>query len=218
MKSLRSSLGGQIPPGRFRFHEPDPDRTFNTLADVVFFVAEFRRSNNVAVDHDELRAEIENWICEQIGSVEYYCNEDGQPIPMRQFHEGNEIHGTGYDGSEKWQELHLWALNGEQNPVARAEWMLAFIRSLPCGDCRRGWRRLIGQFPPPYEASPRDLFYWTWQRHNDIRRRLRQSELSLRDAMELYSVESVEQYSVNPAWPDVDYGYGGVTTGGYGYR
>lgn len=184
MRSLKN-LGGRVVPGGFRFPEPDQDRTYSTLRELVNAVLEYRRANAIEVESREaLQAEIEDWICENIGSAEYYCLEDGRPMAPRD-HTGAP-RTTGYKGAEKWGQLHRWALLGEGNDIPRRLWLERFGFSLPCGECRREWRKLLAQNPAPLEASPFELFIWTVDRHDDVRRRLGQEPFGIAAALALY--------------------------------
>lgn len=192
MRSLKN-LGGLVVPGWYRFKEPDEKETFQRLPDLVDFVLEYRLANGIEVEsRAALQAEIEDWICHQIGSVEYYCLQDGKAMPPKD-HTGAPTRGnTGYQGQQKWKELHEWAL-GEGTAIPGPQWMEIFTGSLPCGDCRREWRKLVRDNPPPYDAEGLELFRWSVDRHNDVRQRLGQEPLSLEAAVSLYAVQEDTQ-------------------------
>lgn len=195
MRSLKN-LGGQVVPGRYRFKEPDENETFSSLRELVDYVMEYRQANDIEVESREaLQAEIEDWICGKIGSVEYYCLEDGKPMRPRD-HTGVP-HGNGYQGQEKWRQLHEWAL-GESTAIPGPQWLAIFGASLPCGECRREWRRLVRDNPPPFDSEGLELFLWTVDRHNDVRRRIGQAPFSVEEAMALYGVEQEQTQTQQP--------------------
>jgi hypothetical protein len=91
------------------------------------------------------------------------------------------------DYVQLWGELHRWALTAD--PAAAAGWLDHFANRLPCGQCRRQWRKDLADSPPPKPDSHhgvtvwrRGLFAWTVTRHNEINRRLGKSHFSMREA------------------------------------
>lgn len=183
MRTLKN-LGGRVVPGRYRFKEPDISKTFASLKDLVAFAREYREANGLSIEG--LQAEIEDWICHEIGSAWYYCLEDGRVmLPPRQV---AGQHPNGYDGSAKWRELHEWARdNRHENSAERERWLKDFAASLPCGECRRGWRNLVKENWPPLEGTNLELLVWSIQRHNDIRAKLGQPPMEEAAALALYT-------------------------------
>lgn len=194
MRSLKN-LGGRVVPGGFRFHQPDETRTFSRLKDLVDFVAEYRNSNHrngePDVDLAELQAEIEDWMCGVMGSREYYCLEEGRAMAPAD-HTGEKYVGNGYQGQVKWKELHEWARDTQQSASERQDWLDTFASSLPCGECRRGWRALVRENPAPLEGSIFDLFRWSFDQHNAIRKKLGQTEFGFDEAVSLYGTSPEE--------------------------
>ena len=76
-------------------------------------------------------------------------------------------------GPRLWAELHARPFDLAWTPGTRDdEWLIAFSRRLPCGECVTEWTRLVKA--NPYQAWPSREAYsrWTVDRHNDVNRRL----------------------------------------------
>lgn len=185
MRTLKNPRG-PIVPGRFR-GPIDPSRTFSTLAEVVAFETEFRKANDLLVPAD-LQQQIEDWLCNQIPDAWQYCKEDGRRMVPDV--DGRRVYGNGYQGQAKWRQLHEWALTGNINIAARAEFLDAFAGSLPCGECRRKWKALVKENPAPLNGLPSALFKWSYERHRDVRERLGQPLISFEEAVALYTEEA----------------------------
>lgn len=186
MRSLKNT-SGPVVPGGYRFHEPDRERQFLEMGKLVEFVAEYRQARDKQpVDRTSLRAEIEDWICNEIGSAWYYCLQDGKAMPPPD-HTGADYVGTGYRGAEKWRELHKWCLHNGENKLMRATWLENFTSSLPCGTCRRDWRAQVKGSPAPIEGTNDDLFAWSVQQHNSVSQKLGYDTMTVEEARPLYA-------------------------------
>lgn len=186
MRSLKS-LGGRIPPGYYNYPYPDPDKTFQTLQQCYDFVAGAMRANGQPVP-ENLKELIQDHMCNTMPSPEFFCQENGVDMPTTV--DGRKVYGTGYQGQAKWRQLHEWALTpiGRDAEWGRKRWLDAFTGSLPCGECRRKWRKLINDNPPPLYGTPEEMWKWSYERHNDVRRRLGQPLISEEEARALYEV------------------------------
>jgi hypothetical protein len=87
-------------------------------------------------------------------------------------------------GPQLWAELHRWALTADLSAARR--WLDHFGSRLPCGDCRRKWLDGMNTFPPPL-ASHDQLFEWTVALHNRVNRHLNKPEVSLDQAIIIWS-------------------------------
>lgn len=84
---------------------------------------------------------------------------------------------------QMWAMLHRFcALPAAKNADRLAEFLIQFDRELPCGDCRRHWRKLLLELPP----NIRDPFAWSVAAHNAINRRLKKREMTIPEARALW--------------------------------
>jgi hypothetical protein len=179
---------GPVPPGRYYFFQAETRIStgpFSTLARLLNEVKRHRKSNNLPIGTD-FEAEIQDWLCRRMPSAEAYCQErgdDGKVRPMK----GSPYAGTGYDGREKWAEIHTYALVDRPTPQMRSVWLSEFADSLPCGDCKRGWKALVKANPLPLTASPEEFFRWTVARHNEVSAKLGYAEMGIDDALKIWS-------------------------------
>ncbi len=68
-----------------------------------------------------------------------------------------------------WSELHKRTLAYQGDQPAEREYLDAFARRLPCGDCRRHWAQITAKLPPDLE-SPGTYFAWSVAAHNEVNR------------------------------------------------
>lgn len=71
-------------------------------------------------------------------------------------------------GPQLWRELHRWAM-GDPKEATGGVWLTAFTAKMPCGECRKHWRALLGAIPPRYGA---EAFAWSVEAHNAVNQRL----------------------------------------------
>jgi hypothetical protein len=97
-------------------------------------------------------------------------------------------------GPSMWRELHgrptvcpdpareiVWPHDGIET-----EWVNAFSRRLPCGECATEWMKLLNAAPP--DVSSRDAYFvWTVRMHNAVNRRLGKAEFTVEAARAIYS-------------------------------
>lgn len=191
----------EVPPGRFRYYQDETKSEFgpySSFATLVDAVRVHRRSNRIdyGPDAPPLEKELQDWLCNSIRSKGYYCHEDGQPVRRTVFVDGADQYGdeqgesdynTGWDGSDKWRELHLYALRQRPSSAIRFLWLETFTASLPCGGCRKHWRALVKEKPLPPLATPEEFFAWTVDRHNDVNDRLGYKIFTLDEALAEWS-------------------------------
>lgn len=193
----------EVPPGRYRYYQEEtqsefgPYSNFQTLVDAVRV---HRRSNRIEPKDDELaiplEAELQDWLCRSLRQSGYYCHENGQPVRRTvlvddEGEENGSSYDTGWDGSAKWAELHLYALNKRPSSAIRYLWLETFTASLPCGGCRKHWRALVKERPLPALATPEEFFAWTVDRHNDVNDKLGYPIITLDAALALWSTRGV---------------------------
>lgn len=78
-------------------------------------------------------------------------------------------------GPAMWGELHHAALQGKLTP----QWLSGFADRIPCGECRRHFRWILGDKPL---ASIPDQFEWSWTAHELVNARLGNVSMTLEDA------------------------------------
>lgn len=143
-----------------------------------------RKGNNLPIGTD-LDAELQDWICRRLTDARMWCHERGRrPV---QAHSSGPIVGTGYQGQAKWRELHNYALSERPNPLQRVAWLENFANSLPCGECKTSWKRLVRQNPLPQNATPEEFFAWTVSRHSDVSSKLGKPTMTVEEARKLYA-------------------------------
>lgn len=79
-----------------------------------------------------------------------------------------------------WGEFHARTLSwagGEDG-----EWLVAFARRLPCGECRVHWLGMVARTPPDWA----DYFRWGVARHNEVNARLGKEQITERDAQAIW--------------------------------
>lgn len=173
------------PPLGWRFVDPHEGKPFtaNSLSLLKNDVARYRQSNGLPIGTD-FDAEIQDWICRQLNDQSFHCRERGKPS-LPSIDQG-AITGTGYQGQKKWRELHVWALTSLEPEHEKAAWLANFTASLPCGECRTGWRRLMKQYPPPLNGTRDEMFNWTVSMHSRISAKLGKKTMEPEDARKLY--------------------------------
>ena len=67
-------------------------------------------------------------------------------------------------GPLMWRELH-------SKKKADKQWMDAFTRKIPCGQCKNHWAKLVKSSPPPY-GDDAAFYEWTVWAHNEVNQRL----------------------------------------------
>ena len=87
-------------------------------------------------------------------------------------------------GRVLWARLHHWAMSGRHRSTP--DWLSAFAREIPCGDCRQHWNRVVKQNPPDY-SSTAALFAWSVKAHNLVNRRIGKKTVSLDKAIAYWS-------------------------------
>lgn len=92
---------------------------------------------------------------------------------------------------ELWKKIHITALKcNDLNKFS--EWIWMIIKNLPC-DCKWHALHYIQRNPPTDlvpTSSDNDIniaFYWSWQFHNDVNKRLDKSEFPYEEALDYYS-------------------------------
>jgi hypothetical protein len=94
-----------------------------------------------------------------------------------------------------WRELHTYPIATQHLwSVADAEtWFAAWKQRVPHAgcDCGRHWAELIAVLPPRFESAY-DFFIWSWEAHNAVNDKLRDSQgghanFSLAEAIALYA-------------------------------
>lgn len=174
-----------IPPGGLRYVQQETGRhiTAPNWRAFVDEVVRHRRANGLPIPA-EIQKELQDWICRRLTDVRMHCSEEGRR-PIRAHSSGPHV-GTGYQGQAKWRELHNYALSERPNPLQRVAWLENFAASLPCGECRVSWKRLVRQNPLPQNATPEEFFDWTVQRHNDTNAKLGKPTISLAEAKAIW--------------------------------
>lgn len=175
-----------VPPGGFRYIQPETGRLLSApnWQQLRSNVAEHRRANNLPIGTD-FDAEIQDWICKHIPDASMHCHQRGQPA-VRTYAPAGAMVGTGYQGQEKWRELHVYALTQRPQPMQRAAWLANFADSLPCGECRVSWKRLTRQKPLAQNATDEEFFRWTVDRHNDVNHKLGKRNFTYEEARALH--------------------------------
>jgi len=121
---------------------------------------------------------------------------------MSNFPEKSEYFGPGL-----WFAIHTLARLAIDDKSI--EYFIMFMKdlekSLPCSICREN------HYKPYLKSNPlhKDLlkadykgrknfgvFYWTWNFHNAVNKRLRKKEISIEDAVKIYYVEVSDNISV----------------------
>ncbi len=87
-------------------------------------------------------------------------------------------------GPKLWQELHEYAV-GVKDTKEIAAWLDGFAKRLPCGECRKEWKRIVADVPP-ITLTPYLFFLWTVRVHNRVNEKLGKPEMSEVDAISLY--------------------------------
>jgi hypothetical protein len=176
-----------VPPGGFRYIQPETEKlisasNWNALKANV---AQHRKANGLPIGTD-FEAELQDWLCRRLPDAGMHCYERGK-LAVRSHNVGNTpIVGTGYQGQDKWMELHTYALTERPTPLGRVAWLANFADSLPCGECKQSWKVLMRQAGLPQGANDTEFFNWTVDRHNDVNRKLGKRVLSHEEARALY--------------------------------
>lgn len=90
------------------------------------------------------------------------------------------------DYGKLWHKIHTTAL--QVSDLDRfAAWIWAVAKDLPCSECKYHMLEYITQHPPTTAAGQeRPAFYWTWQFHNAVNRRLGKPEVDYTTALQSY--------------------------------
>lgn len=94
-------------------------------------------------------------------------------------------------GRRAWGLIHRYPIEhwNDWDPEAAIVWYsedwLPLIPSFGCS-CKNEWAKLTSEHPPDF-TSAKAFFEWTWDRHNDINRRLQHQEISIDQAYEIWS-------------------------------
>lgn len=94
-------------------------------------------------------------------------------------------------GRKAWGLIHSYPIEhwNDWDPEAAMVWYsedwLPLIPSFGCS-CKNEWAKLTSEHPPDF-TSAKAFFEWTWDRHNDINRRLQHQEISIDQAYEIWS-------------------------------
>lgn len=173
-----------VPPGGFRFVAEETGRhisapNWRALRDQVI---QHFKANNIPVGTD-IDGQIQSWLCNHLNDPRAHCYERGKKAIAVSAGGGS----TGYNGAHKWRELHNYALSERPNPLQRVAWLENFANSLPCGECKTSWKRLVRQKPLPQNATPEEFFAWGVERHNDVSSKLGKPTLTLTEARKLYA-------------------------------
>lgn len=90
------------------------------------------------------------------------------------------------DYGKLWHKIHTTAL--QVSDLDRfAAWIWAVAKDLPCSECKYHMLEYITQHPPTTAAGQeRPAFYWTWQFHNAVNRRLGKTEVDYATALQSY--------------------------------
>lgn len=173
-----------VPPGGFRYIQPESGKHFSasSFRAMANNVLAHRRANGFPIGTD-FEAELQDWLCRKIPDAGMHCYERGKSFSLRA--DGARV-GTGYDGSAKWRELHLYALTERPTQMDRVAWLANFANSLPCGECKRDWKVLTRQHPLRQNASDDEFFRWTVDRHNDVNDKLGKPILDYETARAIY--------------------------------
>lgn len=177
----------ETPPGRYRYIQPETQKPFDnfpTFDALKAAVRAHRQGNNLPIGTD-FDAELQDWMCRHMPDADVHCYEQGRN-PSEQRLTGPRGISTGYDGREKWKELHVFALIATPGSVERAAWLVNFANSLPCGECKQGWKKLCSQHPLPQNASTADFFAWTVAMHNRVNEKLGKAQISVEEAREIW--------------------------------
>lgn len=88
-------------------------------------------------------------------------------------------------GPKLWKMLHQYAVAWNGNAEDATAFLSKFMRYIPCGTCRRGWREILVATPPDL-SSKEGFFAWTVARHNEVNVKLGKPEMDLDAAKPLY--------------------------------
>lgn len=183
-KLLRST--STVPPRGFRFIQPETGVLLEApnWQELRRRVANHRNANNLPIGTD-FDTELQDWICRHIDDADYHCYEQGRNpgVPSAP----TSSTGTGWDGSAKWRELHIYALTHRPNPHERAAWLKNWSESIPCGDCKKEGRKYIKSHPLPVAASPEEFFSWSVQFHNFVSSKLGKPQLTVEEAKAIWT-------------------------------
>lgn len=176
-----------VPPGGFRYVQPESGKylSASSFTGLKSNVQQHRRANGYPIGTD-FDAELQDWLCRRIPDAGMHCYERGRPA-IRSHNVGDTpIVGTGYQGQAKWKELHLYALTERPTELGRVAWLANFAASVPCGECRHSWKRLVRNNPLSQKASADQFWQWTVDRHNDVNAKLGKPMLTYEEAKPLY--------------------------------
>lgn len=99
-------------------------------------------------------------------------------------------------GKHLWTSVHFIALGYPKNPTPEeVQYYYDFFTNLwkviPCYKCSVNYKRHLQELPiEPYLKTKMSLFEWTVKVHNIVNKELGKQEMSLADALKLYTSES----------------------------
>ncbi len=85
-----------------------------------------------------------------------------------------------------WNLIHFtaaWAMASEERFDFFCEWFRYIISKIPCLHCRQHATEYVTLYPPEKATNP---FYYTWEFHNRVNRRLSKVEVSYMTASHMY--------------------------------
>ena len=68
---------------------------------------------------------------------------------------------------------------------------------LPCNDCRKHYKEMIKDNPPVL-VDRNSIFKWTVDIHNKVNTRLNKKIITLKEAYDIWTKESIEKKEINP--------------------
>lgn len=85
-----------------------------------------------------------------------------------------------------WDEIHTKAANviTNEQKYNYSTWLRKIINDMNCNICKSHASTYIQNNPP--ENAINNLFYWSWEFHNDVNNRLNKPIMSYDDALNKY--------------------------------
>jgi hypothetical protein len=75
-------------------------------------------------------------------------------------------------GRRAWAVLHTEGIGKNET------WLAEWEKSIPCGECRQGYRVIKAELPPTFPLPPE----WTWALHNAVNAKLNKPTFTLEQA------------------------------------
>jgi hypothetical protein len=87
---------------------------------------------------------------------------------------------------ELWKKIHMTALKCT-DMMQYGRWIWEICKNLPCSECKWHMIQYIVNTPPAISDNDNTAFYWSWQFHNEVNKRLDKPEYPYNEALNYYS-------------------------------